>query len=139
MAYVHLQYDAPRSSVGAVDETHAHGHPAPPERFSMNWKCHMVMRHQEFSLDDCLLSLGSQNLFIFLFAQAIDKQHDGNVQALALRVLLQFLGRITPSMWVDSLTNIYRCIARCLSSPLAQLDDRMLQVCPLTFQADFFV
>lgn len=41
----------------------------PTERHLLDWNCSMVKRSGETSVNDCWLTLGSQNIFLFMFAE----------------------------------------------------------------------
>ncbi|VBB25785.1 unnamed protein product [Acanthocheilonema viteae] len=103
------------------------GHLLPPERHLLKWNCPVAKRLEKTSIDDCWLPLGSQNLFLFMFAEAIDLKHSAYEQAVAFRLLFQFLRRVSPFAGEYTLSNVYNCIIRCLSSSLTHLDTQMLK------------
>ncbi|VDK63343.1 unnamed protein product [Onchocerca ochengi] len=103
------------------------GHLPPTERYLLEWNCPMVKRLGKTFVNDCLLSLGSQNLFLFMFAETIDLKHSAYEQAITFRLLLQFLRRVSLFASEYTLSNVYDCIIRCLSSSLVYLDAQMLK------------
>ncbi|KAM3728768.1 Lysosomal-trafficking regulator [Dirofilaria immitis] len=109
------------------------GHLPPAERHLLEWNCPMVKRLGKTSVSDCLLSLGSQNLFLFMFAEAIDLKHSAYEQALTLRLLLLFIRQANPFTNEYTLSSVYNCIIRCLSSSLVYLDAQILQEFRSTF------
>ncbi|MCP9257414.1 Lyst protein [Dirofilaria immitis] len=109
------------------------GHLPPAERHLLEWNCPMVKRLGKTSVSDCLLSLSSQNLFLFMFAEAIDLKHSAYEQALTLRLLLLFIRQANPFTNEYTLSSVYNCIIRCLSSSLVYLDAQILQEFRSTF------
>ncbi|VDM10751.1 unnamed protein product [Wuchereria bancrofti] len=103
------------------------GHLPSTEMHLLEWDCPMVKRLGKTSTDDCWLSLGSQNLFLFMFAEAIDLKHSAYEQAITFRLLFQFLRRVSPFTSEYTLSNVYDCVIRCLSSSLACLGTHMLE------------
>uniref|UniRef100_A0A915PKC0 Lysosomal-trafficking regulator n=1 Tax=Setaria digitata TaxID=48799 RepID=A0A915PKC0_9BILA len=103
------------------------GHSSPTEKYLLDWNCSLVKRVGKTPVDDCLVSLGSQNLFLFMFAQAIDLKHNAYEQAVTFRLLLQFLRRVSPFIGEYTLSNIYKCVIRCLSSSFACVGVQMLK------------
>ncbi|EJD76568.1 beige/BEACH domain-containing protein [Loa loa] len=103
------------------------GHLPSTEKHLLEWNCPMVKRLRKISVDDCWLSLGSQNLFLFMFAEAIDLKHNAYEQAITFRLLFQFLRRVSPFINEYTFSNVYNCVIRCLSSSLAYFGAQMLK------------
>uniref|UniRef100_A0A0R3RRK8 Putative neurobeachin homolog n=1 Tax=Elaeophora elaphi TaxID=1147741 RepID=A0A0R3RRK8_9BILA len=122
MAYLQRKSYSPSSQKKVKPD-----HLPPSERHLLEWNCPMIKRLGKTSIDDCWLSLGSQNLFLFMFAEAIDLKHSSYEQAIAFRLLIQFLRGVSPFTSEYTLPNMYDCIVRCLSSSLAHLDFQMLK------------
>ncbi|VDK72163.1 unnamed protein product [Litomosoides sigmodontis] len=102
-------------------------HLPPTERRLLECSYPMVNRSGKTSISDCWLSLGSQNLFLFMFAEAIDLKHSAYEQAITFRLLFLFLRRVNPLTDHHTLSNVYNCVIRCLSSSLAYLSNQMLK------------
>ncbi|VDN01686.1 unnamed protein product [Thelazia callipaeda] len=116
-----------KSDSQSSSENVEHSHLPPPRKYLLNWRGKMMKRISKSTIDDCLMSLGSHNLLLFFFAQTIDQGHSAHGQAVAFRLLLHFLTRVSPFMANYTVSNMYSCVIRCVTSPLAHLD-QLLEV-----------
>ncbi|CAG9531538.1 unnamed protein product [Cercopithifilaria johnstoni] len=122
MAYLQRKFYSPNSQNKMQFD-----HLPPVEGHLLEWNCPVVKRLGKTSIDDCWLPLGSQNLFLFMFAEALDQKHSAHEQAITFRLLFQFLRRVSPFIGEYTLSNVYNCVIRCLTSSLAHLGTQMLK------------